>query len=193
MSERPNEINIYSVGCYTFTNPEIEELMKGGRRLSLKRNETLYNAGEYEKSVYYLRQGRMKFHMLYPDGSSRISAYVEAPALLGIINVLPGQETINYCTSVTSCTLTACSSDQFLYRIQELGLTEKLMQYSIGMARHIYSCLNALLSQDRNTLVDVLRNKQHLTLQETADYIGCSRVHVSRICKYLEEQGRSSN
>jgi len=72
--------------------------------------------------------------------------------------------------------------------VREYGMMEKLFQYAIGAARHIYTSLTVLLSEDRNQLVDKLRNEQGLTLQETADFIGCSRVHVSRICKQLEEE-----
>lgn len=192
MEQLEKELDIYAVGCYTFTPDEIEALMKGCRTITLKKGEMLYRANEGEKNVYYLRKGRLKFHTLYSDGSSRISAHTEAPSLLGIINVLPGHETINNCTAATSCVVTVCPSQRFLFQIRELGLMEKLFQYSVGMSRHIYSCLNTLLSEDRRLLVDVLRNQQHLSLQETADYIGCSRVHVSRICKQLEEEKHAS-
>lgn len=193
MSDSAEELNIYSVGCYTFTLEEIESLMKGCSTITAKKGTPLYQANEGEKYVYFLRQGRLKLHTLYSDGTSRSSAYTEAPALVGIINVLPGHQTINDCTAVTACTLVQCPSDRFLDRVRELGLMEKLFQYAIGMSRHIYSCLNTLLTEDRWMLVDVLRNQQHLSLQETADYIGCSRVHVSRICKQLEEQRREKS
>ncbi len=183
--------DIYSVGCYWFTPEEMERLMAGCRTFALKKGETLYNAGEgEEKKVYYLRKGKTKFHMIYPDGSSRITSYSAGPGFMGIINILPGHPTINYCTAVTHCEVSACSAELFMERVRELGLMEKLFQYAIGMARHIYSSLTVLLSEDRVKLVDMLRNQQMLTLQETADFIGCSRVHVSRICKQLDEANK---
>ncbi len=187
MNEGSDCFDIYSVGRFWFTQEEAERLMVGCRVFSLKKGEPLYHAGEGEKKVYYLRKGKTKFHMIYPDGSSRTTSYSEAPGFLGIINILPGHLTINYCTAVTNCEVSACSAELFMERVRECGLTEKLSQYAIGMARHIYTSLTVQLSEDRVKLVDMLRNQQMLTLQETADFIGCSRVHVSRICRQLEE------
>lgn len=188
MAEDKGFLDIYSVGCYWFTPEEAERLMTGCKVLTLKKGENLYSADEGEKMVYFLRKGKTKFHMIYPDGSNRITSYSEAPGFLGIINILPGHLTINYCTAVTNCEVSACPTEVFLRRVREQGLMEKLFQYAIGTARHIYSSLTMLLSEDRVRLVDILRNEQMLTLQETADFIGCSRVHVSRICKQLEEE-----
>lgn len=188
MEDKLEKFNIYSVGCYTFTQEEAQRLMAGARIITLKKGEVLYNAEEGDKMVYYLRKGKTKFHMIYPDGSNRITSYSEAPGFVGIINILPGHLTINHCTAVTTCEVAVCSTEAFMARVREFGLMEKLFQYAIGTARHIYTSLTVLLSEDRSTLVDQLRNKQMLTLQETADFIGCSRVHVSRICKQLEEE-----
>lgn len=188
MDEKREPFDIYSVGCYSFTREEAERLMNGCRVIHLKRGEVLYNAEEGEKMVYYLLKGKTKFHMIYPDGSNRITSYSEAPGFLGIINILPGHLTINHCTAVSACEVAVCPTELFMDRVREYGLMEKLFQYAIGTARHIYTSLTVLLSEDRNSLVDQLRNKQMLTLQETADFIGCSRVHVSRICKQLEEE-----
>lgn len=188
MEDRLEQFDIYSVGCYTFTREEAQRLMSGCRILSLKKGEVLYNAEEGEKMVYYLLKGKTKFHMIYPDGSNRITSYSEAPGFLGIINILPGHVTINHCTAVTACEVAVCTAESFMSRVRELGLMEKLFQYAIGAARHIYTSLTVLLSEDRTALVDKLRNRQMLTLQETADFIGCSRVHVSRICKQIEEE-----
>jgi len=186
--DRLEQFDIYSVGCYTFTPDEAEKLMAGSRIITLKKGEVLYNADEGEKMVYYLRKGKTKFHMIYPDGSNRTTSYSEAPGFLGIINILSGHVTINHCTAVTTCEVAVCSAELFMWRVREYGMMEKLFQYAIGAARHIYTSLTVLLSEDRNQLVDKLRNEQGLTLQETADFIGCSRVHVSRICKQLEEE-----
>ena len=187
MEEKSGYFDIYSVGCFWFTPEDVERLMAGCRVFSLKKGEALYSADEGEKMIYYLRKGKTKFHMIYPDGSNRITSYSEAPGFLGIINILPGHLTINYCTAVTNCEVSACSPELFMTRVREYGLMEKLFQYAIATARHIYTSLTMLLSEDRVQLVDMLRNQQGLTLQETADFIGCSRVHVSRICKQLEE------
>ena len=180
--------DIYSVGCFRFTQEEVDKLMLGSRVISLKKGEVLYNAEEGEKMVYYLLKGKTKFHMIYPDGSNRTTAYSEAPGFLGVLNILPGHVTINHCTAVTNCEVAVCSAEAFMARVREHDLMEKLFQYAIATARHIYSSLTTLLSEDRFQLVDNLRNQQKLTLQETADFIGCSRVHVSRICKQLEEE-----
>lgn len=188
MSESKGFLDIYSVGCYRFDEKEVDLLMSGSDVIELKKGETLYGADESEKRVYFLRKGKTKFHMVYPDGSSRITSYSEAPGFLGIINLLPGHNTINHCTTVTHCEVAVCSAEVFMERVRENGLMEKLFQYAIGTARHIYSSLTILMSEDRAQLVDVLRNEQMLTLQETADFVGCSRVHVSRILKQLEEE-----
>ncbi|MGN0968433.1 MAG: Crp/Fnr family transcriptional regulator [Oscillospiraceae bacterium] len=190
MDEQPGYFDIYSVGCFWFTQEEVERLMVGCRMFSLKKGETLYHAGEGEKKVYYLHKGKTKFHMIYPDGSNRTTSYSEAPGFVGIINVLPGHLMLNHCTAVTNCVVSACSAELFMQRVRECGLMEKLFQYAIGMARHIYTSLTVLLSEDRDKLVDMLRNEQMLTLQETADFIGCSRVHVSRLCRQLEEKAK---
>ncbi|MCD8331083.1 MAG: Crp/Fnr family transcriptional regulator [Oscillospiraceae bacterium] len=188
MSEYAEPFDIYSIGRYWFTPEDVERLMVGSRTISLKKGEVLYRAEESGSTVYYLRKGKTKFHMLYPDGGNRITAYSEAPGFVSIINILPGHLNINNCTAVTNCTISACSADVFMDRVRELGLMEKLFQYAIGTSRHIYTSLTVLLTEDRLRLVDTLRNQQKLTLQEVADFIGCSRVHVSRICKQLEQQ-----
>ncbi|MCD8211958.1 MAG: Crp/Fnr family transcriptional regulator [Oscillospiraceae bacterium] len=188
MPEFDESIDIYSVGRYWFTQEEAEKLMVGSRTIRLKKGEVLYRAEEGVRLVYYLREGTTKFHMLYPDGTSRTTAYSTAPGFVSIVNVLPGHLTINNCTAVTSCVISAVPTDTFMDRVREYGLMEKLFQYAIGTTRHIYTSLTALLTEDRVHLVDTLRNQQHLTLQEVADFIGCSRVHVSRLCKQIEEQ-----
>ncbi len=187
MSDYGDAFDIFSVGRYWFTPEDVERLMVGSRTITLKKGEVLYRAEEGDRKVYYLRKGKTKFHMIYPDGSNRTTAYSEAPGFVSIINVLPGHLTINNCTAVTHCVLSAVPTDIFMARIREYDMMEKLFQYAIGTARHIYSSLTVLLTEDRVRLVDTLRNHQQLTLQEVADFIGCSRVHVSRICKQIEQ------
>ena len=181
-------IDLYSSERVRFTREEIDLLMAGGTVLKLKRGQILYNAGEPSNTVYFLRKGTAKYHTIHPDGSNRNTAYMEAPDLLGVINILPDHLTLNCCTAVTACEVVACPSDLFLERVERYNLMGTLFRFSTETSRHIYQTLTTLLSENRINLVKSLRNDLGLTLQETADFIGCSRVHVSRIIKQLEDE-----
>lgn len=185
------KFDLYSSDRLHFSLDEINLLVSGGTTLKLKKGQPLYNAGEPGDMVYFLRKGTAKYHIILPDGSSRNTSFIEAPDLLGIINVLPDHATLNCCTAVTACELVACPSAVFLERVQRYNLMDKLFRFSTETSRHIFNTLTQLLSDDRVQLVRHLRNDLGLTLQETADFIGYSRVHVSRIIKQLEDEENS--
>lgn len=189
--ERNESFDIYAYMEERFRfqlSPEDAELlMQGSKTLTLKKGEVLYNSGDPNHTVYYLRQGTVKYHMIYPDGSSRSTAYGKAPGFLGVINILPHHTAANYCTAATACTISTCPIELFLERAKANNMMDKLFFMAVGASRHIYSTLTALLSEERANLVDVLRNQEMLTLQETADFVGCTREHVSRICKQLDQ------
>lgn len=180
--------NTYTEDQLRFTQEEMDGLTAGGTDLICKRNSTIYNFGDQNQFVYYLRSGSAKYQMILPDGSVRTTAHSRAPSFIGIMNLLLDSTSINYCTAVTECYIRVCPINLFMNRLRDMGLTEKMLRFSLGASRHAYCNLIALLTEDRMILVDILRNQQNLTLQETADFIGCSRVHVSRICKLLKER-----
>lgn len=183
-----NNIDLYSSERVRFTQEEIDLLMAGGTIMKLRKGQVLYNAGEPCNMVYFLRKGKTKYHTVHSDGSNRNTAYMEAPDLLGVINILSDHLTLNCCTAVTACEVVACPSDVFLERVERYNLMGKLFRFSTETSRHIYQTLTKLLSENRVNLVKNLRSDLGLTLQETADFIGCSRVHVSRIIKQLETE-----
>ena len=184
--------DLYTEEHFRFSPDEIALLLQGFDSYTVKKSEAIYNAGEDVSQIYYLKKGTAKYHMIYPDGSSQTVAYSKASSFLGIINWLPLHQTINYCTAVTSCEIVICPLEQLLARLREHNLMEKMLLFVLGASRHAYSNLTTLLANDRVQLVDVLRNHQKLTLQETADFIGCSRVQVSRICKKLKDEREGS-
>ena len=188
--ENPFDIYTYTTeqDCFQFSQEDFDLLMAGCSVRTVKKGETVYSAGDANESVFFLREGKVKYHMIYSDGSSRTTAYSMKPGFIGVINFLPGHTSKNYCTAMTRCEISSCPIQLFLDRVREHGMMDKLFFLLIGASRHIYAVLTALLSEDRAQLVDMLRNQQMLTLQETADFVGCSREHVSRICRQLKEE-----
>ena len=182
-----DKFDLYSSERVHFSLDEIKLLVSGGTTVKMKKGQPLYSAGDPCDVIYFLRKGTAKYHIILPDGSSRNTSFIEAPDLLGIINVLPDHPALNCCTAVTACELIACPAGLFLERVQRYNMMDKLFRFSTETSRHIFTTLTQLLSDDRVQLVRHLRNDLGLTLQETADFIGYSRVHVSRIMKQLEE------
>ena len=178
--------DLYSSERVHFSLEEIKLLVSGGTPVKLKKGQPLYSAGDPGDMIYFLRKGTAKYHVILADGSSRNTSFIEAPDLLGIINVVPDHTALNCCTAVTACELIACPSSLFLERVQRYNLMDKLFRFSTETSRHIFTSLTQLLAEDRIQLVRHLRNDLGLTLQETADFIGYSRVHVSRIMKQIE-------
>ena len=171
-----------------FTTEEAEQLTAGCEVIQVKKGHVLYNAGEDIDCVYFLRKGKAKYHVIYADGSNRNTAFSVAPNFLGVINILPASKTINCCTAVTACELVICPSELFLKRVEQYGLTMKLLRFSVETSRHIHTTMANMMGEEQAKLVDSLRNKQGMTLQETADFLGCSRMQVSRILKHLKEK-----
>jgi CRP-like cAMP-binding protein len=178
--------NVFAENSFRFTPEESDALTKGGRDLSFAKGEIMRSLGDPNETVYFLRKGTIKYHMIYPDGTSQTTAFSKAPAILGVMNLNPHQTSINYCSAITRCEARCVPISLFMERVRELGLMEKLLHLTIGAARHAYRNLLVTLSGNRVELADILRNSYGLTLQETAEFIGCSRVHVSRLLK----QGR---
>ena len=179
--------NTYTEELFRFSQEEAEMLMEGGDAVSLKKGETLYNAGDPNEYIFYMSRGSVKFHIIYPDGSSQTTAFSRAPSIVGVINLNPAQTAANSCTALTRCEFRTLPIGLFMERLRKYDLMEKMLFFSVGAARHAYLNLLALHSGDRIRLTDTLRNKCGLTLQETADYIGCSRVHVSRLLKQYKQ------
>lgn len=179
--------DLYSSERVHFSIEEIKLLVSGGTPIKLKKGQPLYSVGDPCDTIYFLQKGTAKYHIILSDGSSRNTAYIKAPDLLGIINVLPDHPALNCCTAVTACDLIACPAGLFLERVQRYNLMDKLFRFATETSRHIYTSLTQLLSDDRIQLIKHLRCDLGLTLQETADFIGYSRVHVSRIMKQIEE------
>lgn len=179
---RESEIfNIFAEERFRFTAEESEALTKGGRSLSFAKGEVIRTAGDPNEAVYYLREGTVKFHMIHADGTSHTTSFSKAPTILGIMNLNPLLTSINYCSAITRCKASCIPISVFMERIRELELMERLLYLTIGAARHAYRNLLITLSGDRVELANILRNKYGLSLQDTAEFIGCSRVHVSRL------------
>lgn len=187
MKEEHTKYSVVIDESARFTQEEAELLTAGCEVIHVKKGHVLYNAGESVDTVYFLRKGKAKYHIIYADGTNRNTAFSVAPNFLSIINILPGSKTINYCTAVTACELVVCPSGLFLKRIEQYDLTMKLLRFSIETSRHMYTTMANMMGKEQANWVDSLRNKQGMTLQETADFLGCSRMQVSRIIKRLKE------
>lgn len=185
-------LSIYAEACFRFSEEDREKLLAGCPTFALKKNTVVYGAESECTQVSYLLKGKVKYHLIFPDGSGQTTAYAKAPSFLGVMNLLPHSLALNYCTTITSCEICTCPTALFMARLREYNLMETMLQNAIGASRHMYSTLTAIISEDRLKLVDILRNHQQLTLQETADFMGCSRVHVSRICKQIKTQREMS-
>ncbi|MBE6016287.1 MAG: Crp/Fnr family transcriptional regulator [Lachnospiraceae bacterium] len=184
--------NVYTEHRFRLSIEESLSLMSGGRFYKKDKGESIYDAGKAADTVYYLKSGSIKYHMIYPDGSDRTTAIAESPSFLGVMNLIPGQEVINYCTAVTECELYTCPITVFMQRLKERDLSDKFLEFCLGAFRHSYQNLTSLLYQDRLQLVDSLRTNSDLTLQEIADILGCTRIHVSRLSKQLRDSKKKS-
>jgi|GEM_PF-5759715 len=177
---------------FRFSKEEVDILMEGGTSITLKKGETLYNVGDPNEYVYYLLKGKVKYHMIYPDGASQTTAFSQAASIVGVMNLNPAQTAVNCCTAITTCEFRAIPIGVFMRRVQENNLVEQALHFFIGASRHIYLNLLALHTGNRIMLAYTLRGKYKLSLQETAEYIGCSRVHVSRLLKQYHEKTQTN-
>jgi len=175
--------------CCCFTEEQISLLFKDSATMQKKKNELLYKFGDIVKNYYYLQTGKLKLYVLQTNGAIRTESYYQKGAILGCVNSFSEMPSYVYCEAIMDSVLLACPKEIFWDRIVKYNLVEKyttLEAQKINFGWKIKSVLEDTLQFIEQML------EYGLTQQEIADFLGYSRVQVSRLCSQLKRNSKVS-
>lgn len=167
---------------------------------SYEPGESIIRENEYPHTLYYLYQGRVKFHMSHKNGKVSIIRFSEAPCLMGEMELLDPSVPARGATAITPCRCflldtTKCRealfADAKFLRYTCLFLCEKnldtVFHYTQSVSYPLQNRLAAfLLMSARN---GVYRERH----TEAAEYLGVTYRHflyvLADFCKkgYLKK------
>ncbi len=147
----------------------IDQLLSGGVRRTYPRNSVIINEGDEATSLYIVLSGRLKVYRADADGKEFILDTLSEGDHFGELALVDDEPRSASVATLEPCKLLVLSKASFhesLARNPELALTER--------------------ARPRGDLMAI---EEHLTHQEIASRIGCTREMVSRIMRDLVTGG----
>ncbi|MBF0473096.1 MAG: Crp/Fnr family transcriptional regulator [Nitrospirae bacterium] len=194
--------NFWSIdGLNIFTNlteKEITLLKKASSPFKINKDKTLFMQGDPAKTLYYLKEGRIKLSRLAPDGRKLTLDLVEPKEFFGELCL--SSETTR--SSIAEATMDSSGSiidrDAFLlFMGTRPDVALNFLKMTINKRIEMEKLFEDMIFMDVTTRVAALILKYsekttvkiHLTHQEIADMTGTTRVSVSRAITKLRNDG----
>jgi CRP/FNR family cyclic AMP-dependent transcriptional regulator len=180
----------------------IDQLLSGGVRRTYPRNSVIINEGDEATSLYIVLSGRLKVYRADADGKEFILDTLSEGDHFGELALVDDEPRSASVATLEPCKLLVLSKAAFhesLARNPELAA--HLIQWFAGKVRRltdsayviatcdVFGRLRALLTERARPRGDLMAIEEHLTHQEIASRIGCTREMVSRIMRDLVTGG----
>jgi CRP-like cAMP-binding protein len=179
-----NTSHLSAYGDYCFTEKENFLLFENCPVVKKDKHEYLFKVDDIVQTVYYIQKGEIKLFMPLPNGSSRTILHRRQGSIVGLFNSFSNFPSASYCEVITPSEFLSCSIDLFWKRLQKYNLTFK---FSSLEAKKAYFLQIRYVYDDIHEFVEIL-HKEGLKQQEIADFLGYSRVQVSRICSQFNKE-----
>jgi CRP/FNR family transcriptional regulator len=188
-------------GCEIFsslTEKDIGLLKNASKPLAIKKENTLFMQGDTAKSLYYLKEGRIKLSRLAPDGRKLTLDLVEPKEFFGELCLSTETKRTTIAEAVKDTTVSVIDRDAFLlFMSTRPDVAVKFLQMIVNKRIVMENLFEDMIFMDVTTRVAALilryseksTVKIHLTHQEIADMTGTTRVSVSRAITKLRNDG----
>lgn len=180
------------------TKKEIDLLRNASSPFKLKKEQTLFMQGDPAKSLYYLKEGRIKLSRFAPDGRKLTLDLVEPTEFFGELCLARETKRSSIAEAVKDSVGSSINCDAFLlFMSTRPDVAINFLKMIINKRIAMENLFEDMIFMDVSTRVAALLLKYsekstvkiHFTHQEIADMTGTTRVSVSRAITKLRNDG----
>jgi CRP-like cAMP-binding protein len=173
-----------------------------GLKKTASAGQNLFNKGDAAGSIYYLKEGRVKAYMLYPDGAERTLCFVDEGNLVGeeavatppvrIVSAGAERDSVLYCMTYEDFVREMKSRPKFMLEIMNMFmkkitlLTSWIFYGQFSRNEEKIACLLYSSTSDEKTYIKY-------THDQIASVTGMNRVSATKIIKNFTEKGLVEN
>lgn len=167
--------------------------------MEMDRGMWICRPGETQGWMYYLCKGRLRVYTTNCEGNERLVAILRDGSLAGLDCLLPDQASLVTIECITNCRLMPLPSQTISQLIRENpDFAVDLSHYYCKVMRQLcFDAANQSISNILIRLVNFLqtgqacddRGRVHLSQQQLASAVGCSRTSIARILRLMREEG----
>lgn len=167
--------------------------------MKMNRGMPVCRQGETKNWMYYLCRGQLKVYACNYEGNERLVAILGEDSLAGLDCLMPGLPSLMTIECLTDCWLMPIQNTVLEALIREnpdfaaavaLYYCKVLRQLCFDAASQSISSVSVrLLSFLKANWGDQKEYRIHLSQQQLAAAIGCSRASIARICRFLKDEG----
>jgi len=180
-----DDISKLSFSDASFPKEVLDDLFKSCVNIQKAKHEYLFQSGDIVNKIYYIKEGKLKLYNIRPNGRIMLLSYHTAGTLMGNIDSYSGLPTVNFCEAVMDSELSVCPASEFLDKLYERNLLFTYISIEAKKAHHLINRTSLFGNKCDEYLVTELE-KEGLTQQAIADFLGMSRMQISRIIKRLK-------
>jgi CRP-like cAMP-binding protein len=184
----------------------MEELQRITTMQNISKKQPVYFSKEPSKSIYFLKQGRVKLTRMSQDGKEMILGLVNKGEVFGEMAYLDEEERKDFATAMDEVLVCAINKDDFKNFVERnpdlnLRLTKliglKMRKYSERIEELVFkdaeqrviSFLLRLSDENGKQIGDEIFVKPFLKHQDIAELTACSRQTVNSVLTDLRERG----
>ena len=165
--------------------------------MKMDRGMRVCTSGKSRGWMYYLCQGTLRVYAGNRQGNERMVALLGPDSIAGLDCLLPGQTSLMTIACVTDCWLLPFQNtllETMAREDSEFALT--LVRYYCKVMRQL--CYDAASQSINSTFIRLANfllinwdgeDQVHMSQQQLACAINCSRASVSRACRLLRDEG----
>lgn len=171
----------------------LEKLLKTyGTPLTLKKDDILFSAGEYNQNLFYIKSGLVKAYYITYEGKEFIKSFLKESEMLASLSSCTKNSPSTFSVmALEDCELIKISFETFKKNaLQSPELSEAVLNFLTELAYKKEEREFELLSLNAEARYKRLLEKfpefaQRITLSEIAKYLGITNVALSRIRKSI--------
>lgn len=176
-----------SINPFYFSDEQLDILFRDCPIRTLKRHEYVHQSGDLVQTICRVLTGRLRVYSLQENGKERTHHFHYPRTLIGNIDSFSERPANTFCEVLEDCTLAVCPVDLFYARLEEAGLMRLYITLEARKAQYNLLREGLLGNLLQETSVEQLLH-EGLSQQEIADFLGVSRMQVSRVIKQLRER-----
>lgn len=156
------------------------------RAVTIARHANVYNCGDQDEMVYFIKSGKIKLLMLSPEGKECLLAIHSAGDVFGELCLSGSGSRLETATAMEESILRAIPRSQFLARLDRDSLLEGFVRYlavRIADQQQVIANLVMVDSEQRlgNTLLELARTLGKTDQQSTSIEIKISHNELSEM------------
>ena len=180
---------------------EWEELLALGTPRSFHAGDTLYMQGDRDVGLFFLKKGRIKNCVYFPNGTEKTTFVLEAPSITGETAVIDNGESLICAVAVTDVEVQVIPAEKALeYFLTSPNLMLSILRLYAKKIRGVQLQADSVVLSTPQKLARMLvnfnvygvfceedTNRIHVTHEQLAGFLGTTRPKITNALNAFEQ------